>query len=156
MVSWDVLRFTVEDFCDTVPKFSFGEPCGVSEKFRCRTNFCKRGRRVGFHEFPLNIFCLSVPKGFVGEPFGILDFFETRKNLYIRGGYHNSLSKIFLSQCQKISAGTLLCFRKHLVKKNLMHKKGSGILRFCVGSSLSHITEKILRGTFPGSKGSLV
>ena len=91
----DVLRFTVEYFCDTVPKFSFGEPFGVSENFGCRTNSCKGARGVGFHEFPLNNFCLRVPKSFVGEPFGVFDFFETRKNLYIRGGYHNSLSKFF-------------------------------------------------------------
>ena len=99
---WDVLRFTVEYFSDTVPKFSFEEPFGVSGKFGRRTIFCKRGRRVGFHEIPLKNFCLSVPKSFVGEPFGVLDFFETRKNLYIRGGYHISLSKIFSFTVPKI------------------------------------------------------
>ena len=45
--------------------------------------------------------------------------------LYAKG-YHDFPLKFFFSQCQKFRRGTLLCFRKILVPKNVRDKRGGG------------------------------
>ena len=100
----------------------------------------------GYHYFPLKNFRLTVPKNFVEEPFFVSQNFWYRKNLWIRGGgeYHEFPSK-FLSHCTKIFHWrTLWCFRKILLSKSFMHRRGAAW--FCQ-NFLSHRTEK----TSPGN-----
>ena len=59
--------------------------------------------KKGYHDFPLKTSCLTVPKNLVAEPFGISENFGYRKILCIRGGYHDFLWEIFVSQYRKLS-----------------------------------------------------
>ena len=103
----------------------------------CVTNFghrkilCLRGL---CHDFRSNCFCLTVPKNFVGEPFCVSQNFWYRKILWIREGegrgkYHDFLSKILSHSVEEpfcVCRGTLLCFRKFLVSKNVKDNRGGG------------------------------
>ena len=105
-----ISRFSVENFCHTIPKNFVGEHFGVSENFVHRKILCIRS---GYHVTPLKNFCLTVPKNFVGEHFGVSKNFGYRKILCIReGGYHVSPSKTFVTQYQKISLGNTSVFQK--------------------------------------------
>ena len=58
-----------------------------------------------------------------------------------------SVEKFLSQSAEKFRRGTLLCFRKFLVPKNVSDKRGGGVSRFSVKIVLSHSTEKIRRGT---------
>ena len=84
-----------------------------------------------YHDFSFNFFCLTVPKNFVGEHFGVSENFGYRKNLCIREGVGITfLRRKLLSQCTEIFHWrTLWCFKKILLSKIFMHRKGAS--RFC-------------------------
>ena len=68
-----------------------------------------------------------------------------------RGGgrreYHNIVENFLSHSAGKFRRGTLLCcFRKFLVAKKFMDKKG-GVTKFSVENFLSHSAEKFRRGT---------
>ena len=67
-----------------------------------------------------------------------------------------SVKNFFFHSAKKFLLEPFCASEKNLVMKNLMHERGSGLLRFCFGSCLSHITEKLFKGTLPGSKECLV
>ena len=83
----------------------------------------KRGEG-GYHEFPGKMFCLTVPKKFVGEPFDVSENLGYRKILCIIGGVTFFRRKFLVSQCQKTSWGTLLCFKDFLVWKKMDERGG--------------------------------
>ena len=75
--------------------------------------------------------------------------FWYRKSLWIRGGggeYQDFLPKIFCLTVPKnfIGEPSVLCFRKFLVPKKFMDKRG-GVSRFSVENFLSHSPEKVRR-----------
>ena len=63
------------------------------------------------------------------------------------GGYPDSPSETFVSQCRKFSQGKLsvLCFRKIPVAKKFMDRRGGGVSRFSVESFLSQSAEVFRR-----------
>ena len=80
-----------------------------------------------------------MPKNFVGESF-IVAIISGIEKVWIRGGgeYHDFPSE-FLSHCIEIFHWrTLWCFRKILLSKIFMHRRGAS--RFC-RNFLSHMTE---------------
>ena len=88
-------------------------------------------------------FCPTVPKNFVGGTLvfqkcsGIENFLDNR-GITI-------LSKFFLSHsAEKIREGTLLCFRKFLVRKKIMDKTGDHDFS---SKNLSQSAEKFREGT---------
>ena len=94
-------------------------------------------QKTGYRDFPLKIFFFTVPKHFVEKPFCVLENSWYRKMLRMRererereresGGHHDFPSIIFLSHSTETSRrGTSLCFRKFLVSKNFMDKRGEG------------------------------
>ena len=115
-----------QSLCLTVPKKFVWQPFSVSEKIGCRKNL--RTLR-GFHYFLLAIFCLRTPKNFVGKHFGDSENFWFRKFSLIRevGVYHDIFSS---HSIENFRTGTLLCFRKNRVSKNLMHKNGTSLNSF--------------------------
>ena len=59
-----------------------------------------------------------------------------------------SVEIFFVSQCRKISWGTLQCFGKFRVSKNFRHKRGGGgVFRSSVKKFSSHSTETFREGT---------
>ena len=68
-------RFSVENFCLTVPKYFVEEPFdAVFQKFSGSEKVYGwvgggGGRGREDHDFQSKIFCLTVPKNFVGESF---------------------------------------------------------------------------------------
>ena len=58
------------------------------------------------------------------------------------GGSFTVLSKFFyLTGPKKLRLGTILCFRKFLVGKNILWIRGGGVSRFSVEKFLSHCTK---------------
>ena len=91
-------------------------------KFGVSKNFM---HNRGYHKFPSKVFCLTVPKISVGEFFTVAIFSGIEK-VWIRGGgeYRDFQSK-FLFHCTKIFHWrTLWCFRKTLLSKIFMHRRG--------------------------------
>ena len=118
-------------------KIFLGEPFNVSEIFGYRKVLCLRR---GFHPFLLKLFCLTVQK-ICGEPSNVSENFGYRKILCIRKGVHYFLLKLFLSHsAEKFRSGTLLCFKKILVSKIFMHRRG-GDITVLSKKVLSHRTE---------------
>ena len=77
----------------------------------------------------------------MGEHFNVSENFEYRKILYIRRGYHYSPLKIFcLTVPKKFRRETLLCFKKNVVSKIFMHRRG-GSITVLSKKVLSHRTE---------------
>ena len=72
--------------------------------------------------------CLTVPIKFVGEPFCVSKEFRYRKVSSKGGGSFTVLSKSFfyLTGPKKLRQGTILCFRKFLVGKNILWIRGGG------------------------------
>ena len=68
--------------------------------------------------------------------------------------YHEFLSKFLSHSTKKYRRGTLVCFRKNRISKNLMHKNGISLIS--VEKFLSHSAEKICREPFPCFKKNLV
>ena len=91
-------------------------------------------------------------KNFVGEPFGVSENFGYR-NFSCRGGGGASRfgRKFFVSQDQneKLRRGTLLCFRKILVSKNFIDKRGGGIAIFCLLIKLKKCRQRLGFETMP-------
>ena len=86
----------------------------------------------GITTFGLN-FGFTVMKIFLEVPFCALEKFWCRKNIQIGGGGANITiyrHKILSHSTQKLRRGTLVCFRKFLVTKKYMHKRGGGIITF--------------------------
>ena len=74
------------------------------------------------------MFCLTVPKNFVGEPFSV-SLISGIEKFYASEGYVTIFRrKFFVSQYRNISQRnpSVLCFRKFLVAKKFMDKKGGG------------------------------
>ena len=106
------------------------EPFYVSESFGYRKILCLRGE---YYNFLWKICCLTVPKKFIEEPFCVSESFGYRKILGIRGGgkYQDFPSKFFCLSSEKFRRGTLLCFRKFRVSKNIRDVRG-GVSSFSV------------------------
>ena len=89
-----------------------------------------------YHDFLLKNFCLSAEKFRRGS---LLCFRQILVPKNVRdkrgGGYHDILSKFFLSHStEKFRRGTLLCFTKILESKKFMDKEGGeegSITIFC-------------------------
>ena len=88
----------------------------------------------GYHDSSSKILYPTVPKNFVKKPFCVSENFGYGKILCTRGVYHDFLSKFFSHNPEKFRRGTLLCFRKFLVSKNFIDKRGGG--RGCHDSKL--------------------
>ena len=89
--------------------------------------------KEGYHDFSFEIFCLTVPKKFVGEPFCASKIFYYRKNSRIgkEGVPITTFRRHFLShRTETFRRGTLLCFRKCLVSKNVSDQRGAGYHNF--------------------------
>ena len=105
-----------------------------------------------YHDLSLKKFCLTVPQNFVEEPFCVSENFWYRKMLRIgereRGHHDSPLKKLLSHSTEKPHSGTLLCFRKFLVSKNVKYKRGGNY--YDVPSKLFCLTvSKIfVRGTF--------
>ena len=98
------------------------------------------GRRREYQDFPSKIFCLTVPKISVEESFTVAIISGIEK-VWIRGGEYHDFPSKFLSHCTEIFHWrTLWCFRKILLSKIFMHRRGGGASRFC-RNFLSHRTE---------------
>ena len=127
-------HFPSKIFCLTVLKNFVEEPFCVSQVFWYRKMLGIRGG--GHHDFPSKMFCLTVPNHFVEEPFCVSESFGNQKILSLRGENHDFYRNFVVSQYQKkLRRRTLLCFKKFLVSKKVMHKregeeKGS-ITTFC-------------------------
>ena len=94
-------RFSVENFCLTLPKNFVGERLIVSPSFRYR-------KFIGIRWGGITIlrrkrFCLTEPKNFVGEPFSTSPFLGI-DNFYASEGCATILCQNFVvSQCQTFS-----------------------------------------------------
>ena len=66
--------------------------------------------------------------------------------MHKRGIPRFSVANLLSHSGKKLRKGTFLCFRKILVSKYFMHKKGRGITVLC-RFFLSHSTETFRRGT---------
>ena len=95
--------------------------------------------------FPSNIFCLTVPKKLVDEPFGVT-LISGIKKIMLKGFRYDFSSILFLSQNRKTLQGNIsvLCFRKFLVAKKFLDKKGEKS-KFSVEHFLSNSAEKTRR-----------
>ena len=92
----------------------------VSECFACRKILCIRW---AYHDFVSDIFCLAVPKKIVEETC-VSESFGCRRSLCISAGYHDFLSEYFPSHStKKFRRGTLFCFGKIPLSKNLRDKR---------------------------------
>ena len=126
-------RFSVEfGFSQSAEKFRrVTVLCCVSEGFWSRKSLWIRGRGK-YQDFLLKIFCLTVSKSAVGEPFSLSSISGIKK-LWMREWGGGSVKffrrKLFVSQCRKISYGnpSMLCFRKILVAKKFMDKRGEEV-----------------------------
>ena len=133
-----VSRFLSKIFCLTVPKNFVADYFSVSliagtEKFV----WIIGGE---YQDFPSKIFCLTVPKISVRESFTVAIISGIEKILITGGGEYHGFPSKFLSHCTKIFLWrTLCCFRKFLLSKIFMHRRG-GASRFC-RNFLSHKNE---------------
>ena len=86
------------------------------------------GGRWECQYFPSETFCLKVTKNSVGGSFSLSSFSGIEKNYASEGYVTIFRRKVFVSQYRNISLSnpSLLCFRKLLVAKNFMEKKGEG------------------------------
>ena len=82
----------------------------------------------GYHVFPSKHFGLTVPQNFVGIP-SIFQKCWGIGNFYALMGYHNFLSKSFVSQCRKLLWASLQCFRNLGYRKILCNMGGITIFR---------------------------
>ena len=142
--------------CLTVPKNIVGEIFCVSEKFWYRKMLEIR-EGGGYHEIPSKICCPTVPINLVGETFCVPENFWYRKILGIREGgeYQEFPSKICCLTVPKNFVWETLCFRKILVSKIFMDKRGrgkGGVPRFSVKKFVSHSAEKTRGETLCVSK----
>ena len=99
-------------------------------------------RRGEASRFCQRIFFISQDrKNFAREPFCVLENFWRQKYFMgKRGGVSRFSLEKFLSDCTKIFHWrTLWCFRKILLSKTFLHRRG-GASRFC-RNFLSHRTE---------------
>ena len=104
---------------------------GTLQSFRKFVVLKNSMHRIRISLLSLEFFRLTVPRRFVGEPFNVSESSVHWKILCMRMGYHYLPLKVFLSHStKKIRRGILLCVRKLLVSKLLMHKRG--ISRFFV------------------------
>ena len=134
-----------------VPKNFVEEPFMCFRKIVVPENVRDK-RGGGYHDFLSKLFCLTVPKNFVGEPFCVSEKFWYRKTLWIRGGrWREGVSRFSVENLsrstEKIRRGTLLCFRKFLVLKNVRENRAGRVSQFCVEIVFSHSTETFRRGT---------
>ena len=112
----------VQNFLSHSDKMFRGEPLNVAEKFGYLEILCMR---MGYHCFLFKLFLLTVPKKFVGENFAV-----SEKLLCLRTGYYYFPLKIFLSHStEKFRRWAFLCFRKIVVSRFLMNRRGAS--RFC-------------------------
>ena len=80
-----------------------------------------------YQDFPSKIFCLTVPKISVGESFTVAIISGIEKVLIRAGGEYHDFPSKFLSHCTEIFHWrTLWCFRKTLLSKIFMHRRGTG------------------------------
>ena len=119
--------FPSKIFCLSAENFRRGEPFSVS-LISGTEKVWIRGGGGGYQDFPSKIFCLAAPKISVGESFTVAIISGIEK-VWIRGEgreYHDFPSK-FLSHCTEIfHCRTLWCFKKNLLSKIFMHRRGGG------------------------------
>ena len=112
------LVVSVEFFVSKCPKTSLGKP--VYQNCSDNKNFLdKRGIRI------LTIFCNQCPKTSRRNPSGFQKYSDSGNFLDNR---RIKILPIFFSSdsAHELRGGTLLCFRKFLVSKNFMDRKGRG------------------------------
>ena len=82
----------------------------------------------GVSRFSVRIFCFTVPKEFVKEPFCVSENFPDGENIEERKGrvITTVLRKCLFPSSETFRRGTLLCFRKFLILKNVDVNKGGG------------------------------
>ena len=105
--------------------------------------------RGEFRKFPSKRFCLKLPKQFVGGRF-TLSLVSGIENVFASEGYVTIFRRnFFVSQYRNISSRnpSVLCFRKLLVAKKFMEKKGEGgVSIISVEFFLCQSAEKFRRG----------
>ena len=138
----EVSRFSFHFFfvsqCRKMPQ---GFPL-VFQYFRLWRKFGREGEVGEYQDFPLKVSCLTVPESFVGRHFRV-SLISGIEIFYAPVGCVTIFCpEIFVSQYRNISQGnpSVLCFRKLLVAKFFMDKKG-GISRVSVENFLSDSAE---------------
>ena len=111
----------------------------------------------GCHDFPSQLFQLTVPNKFVNDLFPALkNFWYWRTFLDMRGGAGRreegwsiaiSRQKTVSHKNVKLRKVTLPAFRKLLVTKSLMDKRGDGLSRLLVKYFWSHRPEELCMWT---------
>ena len=81
----------------------------------------REGGREGTSRFLVKNFCLTVPKNFVGFPCVFEKYSGMQKKLAIREGASITIFRQTVLSCstESFRRGTLLCFRKFWVSKNI-------------------------------------
>ena len=134
----------IQNFLSHSTKNFVGEHFGVSKKFWYPKLSCIGGGHHGFFENFLTH--RTETTNFVREPFCVSENFWYRKLLCIRGGkgvLRFSVEKFLCHSTEIFRRGTLRFFRKILVSKNFIHKRGMS--RFSVEHFLSHSAEEFRR-----------
>ena len=91
-----------------------------------------------------------MPKFFVRETFSVSLFPGTEKVWIKEGGVSRfSVGTLLSHSTEKLHRGILLCFKKYLVAKKFMGKRGGGgVSRFSVEKLLTHSAVIFHTGTF--------
>ena len=135
--------------CHTVPIKFVGEPFCVSKEFRYRKVPSKGG---GSFTVLSKIFLSHRTEKTSSGNHSVFQKISGREKYFMdkrgRGGYHDFPSK-FLSHCTEIFHWrTLLCFRKILLSKIFLHRRGGGgitaLSKFFVSQDRN---EKFCKGT---------
>ena len=111
----------------------------------------------GYHVSLSKNFCLTVPIKFE-EPFCVSKEFWYRKFSNKGGGASRFCQNTFyLTGPKKLRQGTILCFRKLLVGKNILWiRGGGGVSRFSVEKFLSDSQNISLENCLVFQKNSLI
>ena len=135
-----VSRLFVQNFLShSTEKFRWGILRWV-RKFRVAKNFMLK---KGISLKSVKTLCLTVPINFVGEPFCVSKEFWYRKfSSQVGGKLHAFVENFFhLRGPKKLRQGTILCFRKFLVGKNILWIRGGGGYHNFPSKFLSHCTK---------------
>ena len=144
--------FPSKIFCLTVPKNFVGESFSVSLTSGPEKNWIKEGGCIKI--FRRKFFCLSA-ENFCRGILYCTNNFGYRKSLDKGGGQYHDFPSEFLSHCIEIFHWrTLWCFRKILLSKIFMHRRGAS--RFCRTFVSQDRNEKLCKGTLLFSGNFLV
>ena len=107
------MSLSIENFCTGTPR--------CFKNFRVSKNFV---HKKWISRNSVDYFSSHSAHFFIREPCSVSESLWFRKSLCIKGRYHDFLWKIFVSKCQRISLGNVLCIRIFLVWKKIVHKIG--------------------------------